>query len=209
MKTALCYGDSNTWGHRPEDGSRYHRDQRWPGVLQDKLGSEWSVIEEGLCGRTTLFDDPLMEERNGKRYLIPCLETHAPLDLVVLMLGTNDLKMQFNLPVEAVAQGCEILGNMILSSGCGIAGGAPKLLLLAPPPIIETGCFAASYAGGAAKSLYFANLFRDVAERLACSFFDVATVASSSLVDGIHLDLDGHKALGKALAETISRLVLN
>jgi lysophospholipase L1-like esterase len=89
MKTILCYGDSNTWGYAPGTGKRYLRHERWTGVLQQLLGSNAVVIEEGLNGRTTTLDDPTKPFRNGKDYLIPCLDSHAPLDLVVLMLGTE------------------------------------------------------------------------------------------------------------------------
>jgi lysophospholipase L1-like esterase len=98
MKTILCYGDSNTWGYIPGTGERYASHVRWPGVLQNALGNGYVIIEEGLCGRTTVWDDPIEEYRSGKEYLIPCLKSHAPLDLVVLMLGSNDLKMRFAAP---------------------------------------------------------------------------------------------------------------
>ena len=95
MKTILCYGDSNTYGLMPDSPDRYPRDVRWTGILQKKLGEDYYVIEEGLSGRTTLWDDPIEEHKNGKKYLLPCLETHKPLDLVVIMLGTNDLDHMF------------------------------------------------------------------------------------------------------------------
>ncbi len=163
------------------------------------------VIEEGLCGRTTVFDDPIMEGRNGRRYLAPCLETHKPLDLVILMLGTNDLKTRFSAPVEDIAQGIEVLGAMVLSSGCGPGGAAPGLLIAAPAPVIETGRFAPSFAGGAEKSLRFAECWRASADLLGADFFDAASVVSSSEVDGIHLDASAHRALGEALAAEIAK----
>ena len=97
MKTILCYGDSNTYGLKPDSSQRYPRDVRWTGILQKKLGEDYYVIEEGLSGRTTLWDDPIEEHKNGKTYLLPCLESHSPINLVVLMLGTNDLKTRFSL----------------------------------------------------------------------------------------------------------------
>ena len=97
MKTVLCYGDSNTWGYIGGTGERFAPEVRWPGVLQAALGGAYRVIEEGLNGRTTVFDDSIEEGRNGETYLRPCLQTHAPIDLVILMLGTNDLKRRFSL----------------------------------------------------------------------------------------------------------------
>src|SRR5262245_18689824 len=105
MPTVLCYGDSNTHGTPPmsdmADQGRYPADQRWTGVLRRELGAGWTMIEEGLPGRTTVHDDPIEGvHKNGRRYLLPCLESHRPLDAIVLMLGTNDLKARFSLPAE-------------------------------------------------------------------------------------------------------------
>ena len=105
MKTILCYGDSNTWGYNPSMGGRYARDERWPGVLRKELGEGYLVIEEGLNGRTTVWDDPIEGYKNGKTYLVPCLETHKPLDLVIILLGTNDLKMRFSVSALIQAAG--------------------------------------------------------------------------------------------------------
>ena len=96
MKTILCYGDSNTWGYNPATTERSSRDERWTGILRRELDDGYLVIEEGLNGRTTVWDDPIEGYKNGKEYLIPCLETHKPLDLVIIMLGTNDLKVRFS-----------------------------------------------------------------------------------------------------------------
>jgi lysophospholipase L1-like esterase len=205
MKSVLCYGDSNTWGADPAGDARFAHDLRWPGVLREALGDGWMVIEEGLCGRTTVFDDPIMEGRNGRRYLGPCLETHQPIDLVILMLGTNDLKSRFSAPVEDIAEGIGILGEMVLSSGCGPGGAAPGLLIAAPAPVIETGRFAASFAGAEEKSLRFAECWRGSAELLGAGFFDAGSVVSSSEIDGIHLDAASHRALGEALAAVIAK----
>ncbi len=105
MFEVLCYGDSNTWGADPAGGGRFSRDERWPGVLQKSLGDEYHIIEEGLGGRTTVWEDPIEGHKNGKEYLIPCLATHAPLDLVIIMLGTNDLKKRFSVSAQDVAFG--------------------------------------------------------------------------------------------------------
>src|SRR3954462_1773041 len=96
MKTIVCFGDSNTWGYDPASNGRFGPTNRWTGVLQTALGSDYRVIEEGLNGRTTTVDDPIHDHRNGRHYLPPCLESHAPFDLVTIMLGTNDLKARFN-----------------------------------------------------------------------------------------------------------------
>ena len=111
-RDVLCYGDSNTYGTIPASEGRFPRDVRWPGVLADELGAGWHVIEEGLGGRTTVFDDPILPDRNGRRYLMPCLLSHAPLHAVVISLGTNDLKARF----AALVQGrVSSVRNMLLA----------------------------------------------------------------------------------------------
>ena len=151
-KTILCYGDSNTWGWNPATQSRYVRDERWPGVLRQELGEGYLVIEEGLNGRTTVWDDPIEGYKNGKEYLIPCLETHKPIDLVIIMLGTNDLKARFSVPACDVAAGAGVLVDIIAKSETGPGDGAPQVLLIAPPPIAKLSEFAEMFEGGAAKS---------------------------------------------------------
>ena len=116
LKEVLCYGDSNTWGYNPITKERYEKDERWTGVLQNALGNDYHVIEEGLNGRTTVWDDPIEGFKNGKTYLIPCLETHKPLDLVIIMLGTNDLKKRFSLSAYDIAQGAGVLIDVVYKS---------------------------------------------------------------------------------------------
>jgi lysophospholipase L1-like esterase len=106
MKVILCYGDSNTWGYDPHTQERFSSRVRWTGVLARQLGEEYHMIEEGLSGRTTVWDDPVEGlHKNGKNYLLPCLESHQPIDLVILMLGTNDLKMRFSVPAADIGRG--------------------------------------------------------------------------------------------------------
>src|SRR6056297_2207238 len=119
MKRILCYGDSNTWGYVPLTGERYDETVRWTMLLQEKLGGDYKIIEEGLNGRTTVLDDPLEPGRNGLTYLGPCVQSQSPLDLVVLMLGTNDLKRRFSLAPEEIAMGLEKLVLAIAGSGAG------------------------------------------------------------------------------------------
>lgn len=207
MKTILCYGDSNTWGSNPEDGSRFDEHTRWPGVMRDYLGEEYFVIEEGLCGRTTVWDDPLDDGRNGRTYLFPCLETHKPLDLVILMLGTNDLKVHINATPGDIASGVEILVNIIQASQCGNRGMAPRIVLVAPPRTGKLNEFALSFAGARKKSKHFAAFYKQVAEAHGCDFLDANAIISSSPIDGIHLDEDSHQALGRAIAECVLKIM--
>ena len=128
-RTVLCYGDSNTYGHaaaaRPD--GRYGPDERWTGVLRAALGAGWVVIEEGLGGRTTVSDDPIEgADRHGRTYLYPCLMSHKPLDVVVIMLGTNDLKARFNKTAWEIAAGVGVLVDIVKTAKAGRNEGVPR-----------------------------------------------------------------------------------
>jgi lysophospholipase L1-like esterase len=205
-KTILCYGDSNTWGWNPVTQTRYSRHERWPGVLRQELGEGYLVIEEGLNGRTTVWDDPIEGYKNGKEYLIPCLETHKPIDLVIIMLGTNDLKARFGVPACDVAAGAGVLVDIVAKSETGPRDGAPPVLLVAPPPIAKLSEFADMFEGGAAKSEALSRHFRLIAEERGCALLDASEVISSSAVDGIHLDLGEHRKLGEAVAARVRQM---
>jgi lysophospholipase L1-like esterase len=206
-KTILCYGDSNTWGYNPATQDRYAREERWAGVLQQKLGDGYVVIEEGLCGRTTVWDDPIEDYRNGKEYLIPCLRSHKPIDLVVIMLGTNDLKARFPMPACDIAAGAGVLVDIVAKSETGPSNGAPEVLLVAPPPIAELSGFAEMFEGGSVKSTMLSRHFRLVAEERGCALLDAAEVIASSELDGIHLDLAEHRKLGIAIASRVKQML--
>lgn len=209
MKTVLCYGDSNTWGADPGGEARYPKDVRWSGVLQYALGNDYDVIAEGLPGRTTVFEDPIEEQRNGKSYLLPCLYSHMPIDLVIILLGTNDMKQRFSVSAMDSALGAGVLVQMIQKSTAGPDGKAPKVLLLAPPPIIaiDHPLFADMFAGADVLSRRFGECYRAIATMYQCGFFDTASVLSSSTRDGIHLEKEAHHALGTALAEQVQKIL--
>jgi lysophospholipase L1-like esterase len=203
MKTILCYGDSNTWGYDPASQDRFARDERWPGVLRQELGEEYLVIEEGLGGRTTVWDDPIEGYKNGKEYLIPCLETHRPLDLVVIMLGTNDLKKRFSVSAFDIANGVGVLVDVVHKSASGPNGGVPKVLLLAPPPVARLTEFAEMFEGSEAKSRKFSEHYRRIAQEQGCELLDTAQVIVSSDLDGIHFEKSEHQKLGRAVAARV------
>ncbi len=204
MRTILCYGDSNTWGSDPETGERFPEEVRWPGVLRRELGEGYHVIEEGLPGRTTVWEDPIEGDyKDGRAYLTPCLESHRPIDLMTIMLGTNDLKERFGVSASDIAQGAASLAEMALRSGCGPEGGAPVVLLVAPPPVGRLTDMARMFEGSEEKSLEFSRHYRRFAEKCGCEFLDAAGVIVSSDVDGIHLDAVEHRKLGEAVAARI------
>jgi lysophospholipase L1-like esterase len=210
MATILCYGDSNTWGYDPVTQARLPRDRRWPAALRARLpGCE--VIEEGLNGRTTVQDDPFESGRNGLTYLGPCLATHAPLDLVVLLLGTNDTKSLFPFDAAGISAGAGRLCEGILASGSGPDGGASRILLVAPAPVaLPPGAMQEIWGFSPAaveRSRKLGRYYRVVAEDLGISFLDAAPHVEVSAADGVHLDGAAHARLGAVIAERVAAML--
>lgn len=208
MKKVLCYGDSNTWGYRGSDAKRFGRDIRWTGILRQQLGEDYEVVEEGLNGRTTVWDDPIEGQRNGETYLVPCLETHSPMDIVVIMLGTNDLKVRFSLSAYDIAAGMEKLINIIENSESGLENSAPKILLLSPAPVGKLTAFADMFEGALEKSRKLAGFYEGIAKRHGCGFFDIGSVAATTDEDGIHFDENAHKAIGIAVSKKVREMLV-
>jgi lysophospholipase L1-like esterase len=216
VKTILCFGDSNTWGYNdlaPVDDflpGRFDINTRWTGILAKNLGADYRVIEEGLNGRTTAFEDPLWTHRAGKHYLEPCLDSHRPLDLVSIMLGTNDLKIRFAASTVDITQGLEVLIEIINQSRAGIAGGTPKILLVAPPPIgtMQPGD-EPSWTGCQARAAELPRLYEELARRYKVDFANSQSVIKVEDLskDGLHLSADAHAKLGKFMTETVKALV--
>ena len=208
MKNILCFGDSNTWGYVPGTGIRYPKQIRWTGILQNLLGNSSFIIEEGLNGRTTVLDDPTRIAKNGMTYLRPCLDSQAPIDLVVMMLGTNDCKHRFGLSAFDISEGVAMLVSTILQSGSGINGKAPQILLVSPPFIMPAPSKMDLFFGAEEKSKHLAYHVQQVANNTASHFIDAAKHCAVSAIDGIHLDEAGHLALAQAIAEKINTLKL-
>lgn len=207
MKRIVCYGDSNTWGYDPQTQDRFDDKTRWTRVLAQTLGADYEVIEEGLNGRTTVWDDPIEGYKNGLTYLIPCLETHRPIDLVVLMLGTNDLKHRFSLTAFDIAQGAAVLVRAIQASQGGRNGAPPITLLMAPPPTTTLTGFADMFEGAGPKSVKFAAQYEAVAQQLGCAFLNAGAIIVSSPLDGIHFEASEHAKLGQAVAAKVKTLL--
>lgn len=211
MRSILCFGDSNTHGTRAMESilgnGRFPKHERWPSVMADILGKDWDVIAEGHPGRNAVYDDPIEgDHKNGLRILPALLESHKPLDLVIVMLGTNDLKARFDVPASDIALGLERLARTIRLSELGPDASAPKILLVAPVPIEEVGFLGDMFAGGAAKSRALPALLRESADRQGAAFLDLAPVASVDMVDGVHLSAEGQAAIGKAMADAVLEL---
>jgi lysophospholipase L1-like esterase len=207
-RVVLCYGDSNTHGTPPlpslTSRGRHVRAERWPGVLAGELGAGWQVVEEGLPGRTTVHSDPVEGEwKNGLAVLPAVLESHAPIDVVVLMLGTNDLKLRFKMPPVQIATSVERLVRLIRAGEAGPEGRPPAVLLVAPAPVTESGCLAEIFEGGAAKAGALARWYEAVARRHGVGFLDAGAVMTVSPVDGVHFDAAEHGKLGRAVAQAV------
>lgn len=210
-RVVLAYGDSNTHGTMPmaslEDMGRFGPAERWPGVAAAALGEGWRVIEEGLPGRTTVYPDPVSGvHKNGLAVLPAILESHRPLDAVVLMLGTNDLKQRFQVPPVEIGESVGLLLHHIRHSYTGPGLAQPRMLLVAPPPVLEAGCLAEIFAGGAAKSHRLAATYAAIARRHGAAFLDAGAVIASSPLDGVHFDAAEHARLGRAVAEALTAM---
>jgi lysophospholipase L1-like esterase len=203
MKNILCFGDSNTWGYIPgTEMERFAFEKRWPGILQAKLGADYHIIEEGLCGRTTAFDDPTFLDRNGAKHLPMLLDSHMPLDIVIIMLGTNDLKHYYRFNAYDIAIGAGFLVDIVKQRQPDA-----KTLLVSPPHAVESPQpFGHKFDGAPEVSLGFAEAFREIAEDQQIGFLDAARVVTCPDTDGVHLDEGNHQALAEAIEAALRLL---
>lgn len=208
-KHVLCYGDSNTWGYIPGSGGRrMAADVRWPGVAAKALGEGFRITEEGLCGRTTIWDDPFTPgiQRNGFKTFGAVLDTHKPLDAVIIFLGTNDLKLHFSVTPDGVAKGAENLILAARTSAFGPGNGRPPaVLVICPCPMIEVegAAFGDIYAGGREKSLGLRRAFGRLGARTGTPVLYAEDFVSSDRADGIHLSPESHGVLGQEVAKWV------
>lgn len=211
MKTILCYGDSLTYGHNPDGTGRHAFEDRWPAALGAGLGADKvRIIAEGLGGRTTVFDDySAAADRNGARVLPTLLASHSPLDGVVIMLGTNDLKTYICGSAFGAAMGVKRLVEIIRSYPYGDDAGIPKIVLVSPPHCVPTGHADLSpmFEEGLSESRVFAAHYERIASELDCGYFDAATVAKASPLDGVHLDAENTRAIGTGLVPVVSKIL--
>ena len=221
MKSILCFGDSNTWGFMPRNdrppvkaNNRYPRNVRWPGRLEKLLGPDWTVIEEGLNGRTTMFDCFMEEHRNGLKAIDVCLLSAMPVDLVILMLGTNDSKRAFDKPPFLIAHGVQRLIGRITGGGYGYGpgGGTPEILVVAPIRMTEgvhTSWLSEEFdAASIARCNQLSDFYRRVAEQNGARFLDAGATVSADDSDGIHMNAEGHATLADLLHREV-RAIFN
>ncbi|MEP3431601.1 MAG: SGNH/GDSL hydrolase family protein [Roseibium sp.] len=206
----LCFGDSLTWGFDPIDRSRYSHDIRWTRLMQADLGPEYYVIEDGLNSRTTVYEDPIMGDKNGLAHLATALKVHMPIDLLIIMLGTNNLKSRFGLSAEEIAMSLTQHMELATKSDCGPDYGAPKVLLMSPPPLgpMAGMPFEAQFSDKSVRESHrLAEHYKLKADEFGVAFFDTGTKVSASPIDAIHLDSEPQAGLAKAVASEVKKLV--
>ncbi|WP_116081839.1 GDSL-type esterase/lipase family protein [Tropicimonas sp. IMCC34011] len=210
MPTVVCFGDSITWGCPPYKNSasvpvRMPKESRWPQVMAAEVGMDIDVIEDGLSARTTVFDDPVEgEHKNGSRLIVASIETHAPLDLLIIMLGTNDFKDQFRASAFTSARGVLTLVQLV-HGYYALADHRPEILIVTPPSLTRE-AEPAFYGNGWERCRGHADYLQQIADRTGCFHFDCNSVASVG-TDGIHLDVEGQRALGRALAPKVASIL--
>lgn len=206
MKQILCFGDSNTYGLIPAASDRYPWNVRWTGILANKLDkNEYQIIEEGLCGRTTVFDDVFRPGRNGSKLLPVILETHRPVDLIILMLGTNDCKTLYDVSADIIGKGIEKLLDQIEE-------GDPdaKVLLISPihlgEGVWEDGYDKEFSRESVTVSKQLGDVYRKIALQRGISYLNASDIASPDDADREHLNETGHKALAEAVLKKLSEI---
>ncbi|MGA2962296.1 MAG: SGNH/GDSL hydrolase family protein [Candidatus Korobacteraceae bacterium] len=211
MQHILVYADSLSWGLIPLTRKRLPFDQRWTGVMETSLcsdGRKVRVIEDCLNGRRTVWDDPFKAGRNGLVGLAQRIEIHSPLELVILMLGTNDFQSMHEHNAYHSSQGISALVSAIRSAPIEPGMPVPPVLVVAPPPFgTPQGPIALKFEGGGKKCVGLACAYKQVCDELSCHFFDASSVITSSNIDGVHLDATQHLALGQALSRVVAPLL--
>ena len=202
----MCFGDSNTYGVNPATGTRYSRNKRWTGILQELLGDGYYIIEEGIGGRTTVWEDPLADNRCGIKALPMLLDSHSPLDLVIVMLGGNDWKNRFGALPEDGAAGVEKLIKLIRSHIYGAGCQVPEILIAAPPPIgkhLEKSPYTGFSTDAVNYSRLLPGLLEKIAGRYGCMYLNAGEVACPDERDQMHLSEESHQRLAERFAETL------
>ena len=217
MKRILCYGDSNTWGHDPVNvdpdtdlPGRYDENTRWPCIMQKLLGSQYYVWEAGLCGRTTVFDDPLMPTRNGVRDFEMVLQTCDPVDCIIFALGTNDTKDMFSASSLIITRAMERLLQVCKSALLQSRSPKAKIILACPMKVNADGKGVYWYGFSEQSTVKGEELrtsYADLAQQCGCIYIDLNDIADPSPADGVHIDPAGHNSVGTAMAELVKSVI--
>jgi lysophospholipase L1-like esterase len=203
-KRVMVYGDSLTWGRVANQFIRYDENTRWTAVAQQELGEGYDIIEEGLRGRFLAGENPFIPDRDGLKQFGPILASQFPLDLVVLFLGTNDTNSKANKTPEDIANALHDYFKTIDAWCEEFQTPRPKVLIVAPPEIDESNLKEDSmFIGGREKSLHLPALYEAIAKQQSAGFFDSSKHTSPGVEDGVHIDDESHKQLGRAIAPVI------
>lgn len=205
MRQILCFGDSNTYGYIPGTGKRYPYGVRWTSRLNEKLGNEYNVVEEGLCGRTSIFEDPLRAGRRGGSILPTILETHNPIDLTIIMLGTNDCKTVYGATPEIIGRGIKNLIDIVKQYA------KDSEILIVSPIHLGDGVYEKEYDPEFSKesvkvSRGLADVYRRISRENGAHFLDASLYAKADEADREHLGVEGHKALFEAIYDTVLKI---
>lgn len=216
MKTILVFGDSNVRGVMPGPRNektglteRYEKNKRWTGLLQNLLGDKYDVIEEGIGGRTTIFEesDPGRPYRNGLSLLPICLETHYPIDLVIFLIGINDTQIQYHATVAMITEGLQQLLGIVKASNKGRSGNAPQILVIAPPIISHVVGLSPQFNDESIdKSNQLPSLYAQLSKAVNCYFLDASAIITTSQIDGIHFDENECVILAHAVANKLQEI---
>lgn len=212
MKHILFFGDSNTWGFDPRTGGRYPASVRYPGLLRTMLPAGYEIIEAGLNGRTTAYSDGYDGWSSGSKALPMVLKTHDPLDLVVLMLGTNDLKTRLGLTLDDVVKGMRRLVNIVHSPGLWNLRQAPRVLVVAPMHLNGETLLHSPFGDVfGARSVDLSRRLSAAFEALCaaekCCFFDAGQLGPVTSSDGVHMSPADHRRLAEMLAHIVPSIV--
>ena len=211
MKRILCFGDSLTWGFDPVTRQRFDEGSRWPRVMGRLLGEGYEIIEEGQNGRTIATEDPAEGEKNGLSYIGPCIESHSPLDIVIIMLGSNDCKRKFSYSSMDIAGEMQIMLEKVKSYNGFRCQNRFKIILVSPPlisPAISDSwlgdCF--GYENSCRLSSELASWYKQLSEMYDTGFIDASEYTKASDADGCHLDAGNQRLLGEALARYVQEM---
>ena len=210
-KRIICFGDSLTWGYDPDNRIRFGEDTRWTQVMQRTLGDGYTVIEEAQNGRTIATEDPAEGEKNGLNYIGPCMESHTPFDILIIMLGGNDCKRKFAYSSMDIAGEMQIMLEKVQSYNRFRCKDSFKVLLVSPPYIADSirdswlgDSF--GYESSVKVSRELAAWYKTLAEMYGCEYLDAALYVQASDADGVHLDAENQKKLGEVMAEQIKKM---
>ena len=214
-KKILVFGDSNTWGYHPHNKNpfapfeRWGDSIRWTNVMQSRLGDGYEVMADGLCGRTASAKDDIDDYTCGKEQIIPSMRSHSPLDLLIIMLGSNDLKVRYGYTAFDVANSVGMVVEKALQAPDAFRNSKPSVLLICPPPLenLDRSFFAFEFSGSEKKSREMAQFFEIIAAKYHAAYLNAGDYVRFSDIDGLHFESDQHLKLGEIVAEKVKTIL--